>query len=288
MTFSVPARVRSVVFALAVALPLVVLSALLINGYSLVEAAIFVIPVAALLFLVGIDLSRSSVELDGERITEHRLLGSVTLRWLDVDDYVSGERLISIASDSLGVTLKFFHAEYGMSLEPFDELRGEILRQVGPRLNRAWNDMKLPVTFQYPGLSGGAVVGYTAALCFALLFPVLISIRLEGYWPEKVLFVMLCLAPIVPFLARDWARTQDDLVVEQRGLRRKRQSVFIGWSEIEKIVVREPGQVGFGSVRIEASDQRRIWIPRRLRGFGGAWHLIKQHTNAPEEHGYDF
>jgi len=77
-------------------------------------------------------------------------------------------------------------------------------------------------------------------------------------------------------LARDYMRSRRQLHVESGGLRETNgKDVFVPWPEVERIVVREPLSIGYGSVVVESASDR-ITIPRSIRSCGLILHTIRK------------
>jgi len=99
----------------------------------------------------------------------------------------------------------------------------------------------LPVRYRYRGLTSGTIFVYIVALGIGLLFPVLIAFNEGGFGIGTAGFLILWLAPIVPFFVRDYARTHGVLVIDRDGVRKTNgKRLSVSWSEVSRLVVREP------------------------------------------------
>src|SRR5262245_66245625 len=76
--------------------------------------------------------------------------------------------------------------------------------------------------------------------------------------------------------------------IDQDGITKTNgKRVSIPWSEVTRLVIRDPPSVGWGSVTIEGASGRTIWVPRRLPEIGAILYLVKKHSNAVEIYGHE-
>lgn len=146
----------------------------------------------------------------------------------------------------------------------------------------------MPVRYRFRGLSAGTVCTYVVVTGIGLLFPVLLAFAIGEFGIGTAAFLILCLAPIVPFFARDYARAHCVLAIDQDGIAKTNgKSVSIPCSEVTRLVIREPPSIGWGSVTIEGSGGRAIWVPRWLPEIGQILYLVRKHSAASEVYGHE-
>lgn len=283
---------RLYTYALTVLGPGSILFVMLFKGYSWSDVGLIAVSIAVPLALCGLylslELGRARVVLDQDAIARVSLFKTATIRWPDITDAHFSPRLISLVSATGRKRLKFFRSEGRYSFEPFDRLQHEIQRQVADRLERTWDGLRLPVVCTSSGLLSGTIVGYVFVTGLAVLFPSLIAFRLEGFGFEKAVLFAATIAPILPFFVRDYRRAHRILTVEQDGLRQRNgREVFLSWSSISEIVVREPLEVGYGTILVRNSDGMSIRISRSLTNIGAVCHLLKKNTNVVETYGHE-
>jgi|SRR5262245_168304 len=263
--------------------------AVIANGHPVVHAALLTVPFFAAVAWVCLEL-QSNVTVDDRTIVYYRLGRRTSILWSEIDEFHCSPRLLAVGSARLGARMKFFRAEYA-SLEPFDVLKAEVRKKVERRLTETWERGASPVRYRYRGLSAGTVSAYVVVTGIAFLFPVLAALAalgMGGLGIGTATFLILCLAPIVPFFARDYARTHGVLTIDQDGITKTNgKRVSIPWSEVTRLVIRDPPSVGWGSVTIEGASGRTIWVPRRLPEIGAILYLVKKHSNAVEIYGHE-
>jgi hypothetical protein len=268
-------------------MPPFLFGALIANGQSVVHAALFAVPFAIGLVWLYLEV-QSTVTVDDQKIVYHRIGRRISIPWSEVDEFHYSPRLMSIGSARRRARMKFFRDDYGASFEPFDGLRAAVQRRVERRLTESWERISLPVKYRYRGLSAATVWVYIVALGIALLFPVLIAFSEGAFGIGTAAFLIVCVAPIVPFFVRDYARTHGVLVIDRDGVRKTNgKRVSIPWPEVSRLVVREPTSIGWGSVTIEASGGRAIWMPRWLPEIGAILYLVRKHSDASEVYGHE-
>jgi hypothetical protein len=233
-------------------------------------------------------LQRKRVELDQEGITYYGISGSRRVRWRDIDDLHCSSRLILLSAGSR-LSLRLFRGDYGLALEPFHVLQEQLSCRLQSQLADQWARVSLPRVYKYPRLSPALLIAYAIPIGLVLLFFAVFAIGVDGFWLEKMVFLGLGLAAVLPFLARDYARTKRRLELRAEGLRETNgEETSLEWSSIRSLTIREPISIGFGSIDIVSEGGGRIRIPRALPRLGEFLHLVKQHSSVEPGYSYDY
>jgi len=245
-------------------------------------------------FLLILDLltclyfHRTRVELEREAITSHGITGSQRIRWRDVDDLHCSSRLILLSAGSR-VRLRLFRGDYGLALEPYDVLQRELADRLQSRLTDQWAHVALPRIYGYPRLSPGLLIAYAIPIGLLMVFFIVFAVGIDGFWLEKMAFLGLGLAAVLPFMVRDYLRTRKRLELSSEGLRETNgKQISIEWSSIRRLIVREPISIGVGSIDIVSETGDRIRIPRALPCLGEFLHLVKRHSSIDTDYSYDY
>jgi hypothetical protein len=287
--FAYPWLVRA--FAVASAVMTLVLLVIGLAAQSRLLSLDGLLDIGLLLFLdllTCLYLQRRRVELDREGITCHGIIGSRRIRWKDIDDLHCSSRLILLSADSR-VRLRLFRGDRGLALEPFDVLQQQLADRLQARLADEWAHVPLPRSYRYPKLSPGALIAYAIPIGLLILFFVVFSVGVDGFWLEKLTFLALGLGAVLPFIARDYLRSRRWLELSAEGLRETNgKLVSIGWSSIGRLIVREPISIGFGSIDVVSVEGDRIRIPRALSRLGELLHLLNRYSGVETSYSYDY
>jgi len=233
-------------------------------------------------------LQRTRIDLDREGITYHGITASRRIRWNDIDDLHCSSRLILLSSDSR-VRLRLFRGDHGLALEPFDVLQQQLADRLERRLADEWAHVPLPRIYTYPRLSLGVLLAYAIPIGLLVLFFLVFSFGVAGFWLEKITFLTLGLAAVLPFIVRDYLRTTKGLELGAEGLRETNgKRISIGWSSIRRVIVREPISIGFGSIDVVSERGDRIRVPRALPHLGEFLHLLNRHSGVEASYSYDY
>ena len=134
-------------------------------------------------------LSVTKLTLDEQQMTHYTLTGSTIYKWDEMDDVDQTPHFtfISVASQRKQLTL--CRGEYGLSLQPFEELGRAIANTVLPRLYQRWDQLMLPLTFAYPRFHWTTILAYLIPLFLVLTFFALFVVPAEGMVAEKIAFI---------------------------------------------------------------------------------------------------
>jgi hypothetical protein len=244
--------------------------------------------IAAMVVLANLDLATTQVTLSSVDVTLSRLVWNTTINFHEVDDFYASPRLIVVTAARPRRRLKIFHGDMGLSLEPFEVLQSELSRRLEPLMAEAARK-PLPLTFMYPGLSAGQICMYLlpVAVALTLVVPAMVG---GAYTFAAYLAVGMAPAfvPIVYLFLRDHYRMRRRVVVDDAGVRETNgHETRIPWPAISRLIVKEPLEFGYGSIVLEASDGRRITIPRSLEGFGRLDRIIRTRSHVVETFGHE-
>jgi hypothetical protein len=149
--------------------------------------------------------------------------------------------------------------------------------------------VSLPRVYEYPRLSPALLIAYAIPIGLVMLFFAVFAVGVDGFWLEKMAFLGLGLAAVLPFIARDYARAKRRLELRAEGLRETNgKQTLIEWSSIRSLTIREPISIGFGSIDIVSKGGDRIRIPRALPRLGEFLHLVKEHSSVETGYSYDY
>jgi hypothetical protein len=227
------------------------------------------------IILANLKLVTTEVGINETGITDYSVYGTRTLRWRDVEDLVNGSRLLLLRGPQGRPQISLFRGEYGLSLEPFEEMRELILAKVQPLLLDKWrsNNVREGRSYPYPALSFPQMLAYVVTTGFAVFFFLFIPVRERLFGFEHAFYLALSFLAMGVFLLRDLRKARRRIVLHKDGFRESNGgNTVLRWDEVTDIVVREP-VLGSGSF-VVSGKQGKVTIPMRMRGCGELFFLL--------------
>jgi hypothetical protein len=278
--FRYPATTRrGTLIVISVCLAAVML-AVLMSQSSLVDR-VFTMTLATALGAWGIViiLTKEAI-LTNESLTVQTLLSRTTLRWTDVEDILESGRRVCLRGRRQRISLR--QGDYGLSLESFGELRGEIRRRVDALLQQRWANISLGKdrSYSYPHMGIVHNAGYAIPLLLILIVFLAYPISAGIFSWEQSGFLAGAIALVAGFWVRDYRRSLKTLVLSQDEVREENgKNRAIRWLDVERLIVRE-GLVGYGSLVIVGGRGQKITIPRGIQRCGELMFLLTQNSRA--------
>jgi hypothetical protein len=243
----------------------------------------------ALALCGNLDIHLTEVRLDENGITQRSLIGTRTLRWAEIEEFVAFSRLLLLRGPYYKKQIRLFHGDFGFSIEPFEDLRERILRRVEPNIFAKWSSKngQIERSYRYPAISFLQCIGYTIALILMVVFFVLAPLSREVFGLEQAVYVMVGAFVVGAFFLRDLRKSRRRILVSANGLRESNQrNILIRWQEVDAIHIKEP-ILGYGSIVVRGAENRRLTIPVRMRGAGELFFLLTTHGKPQIMFGHD-
>ena len=270
-----PAMRRFFLFSSVLSLGMIGVILLASSSSLLGDTIIFACLVAVALYGT-LDIRLTEVRLNDDGITQRSLTGTRTLRWVEIEEFVSFSRLLLLRGPHHKKQIRLFHGDFGFSIEPFDDLREQVLARVEPNVRAKWSSKngRTDHCYKYPPISVLQCIGYVIALSFIGVFFVIAPLNREIFGLEQAVFLIFGLLSVSAFFLRDLRKSHRKLVASANGLRESnRGGTLIRWQEVDAIHIREP-ILGCGSMIVRGPENRRITIPMRMRGAGELFFLL--------------
>jgi len=258
------------------------------SSSSLGDVATFLCLVVVAL-LGNIDIYLTEVRLNEVGVAQRSLRGTRTLRWTDIDEFVSFSRLLLLRGPHGKPQIRLFHGDFGFSLEPFDELRQSILVRVQPLVWAKWNAKaaRTDHAYHYPPISVLQGVGYLIAISFTVFFFLIAPLTREVFGFEQAVYLIVSALAVGVFFLRDLRKTRRRVVVSASGLCESNAGgALIRWQEVSEIHVREP-VIGYGSLVVRGGQGQTLTIPVRMRGAGELFFLLSTCGKPRVTYGHD-
>lgn len=252
------------------------------------DTAIFVCLLAVALY-GNLDIHLTEVRLDEAGVTQRSLRGTRTLRWTEIEEFVSFSRLLLLRGTHGKPQIRLFHGDFGFSLEPFDELRELILTRVQPLVWAKWEakTARTDRAYQYPPISVLQSVAYLIAVILAVFFFVIAPLTREVFGFEQAVYLILSVLLVGLFFLRDLRKTHRRIAVSETGLCESNGGItLVHWQEVSQIHVREP-VLGCGSLVVRGGQGKTLTIPIRMRGSGELFFLLSTRGKPRITYGHD-
>jgi hypothetical protein len=280
------ASLRIGVIAAAIVVGLVLAMKIQQTGASLLEIVI-AYSAAGLYILDVLAVIRTKVILDEQKVTYVTMSGSTTFEWDEIEDVYQTPHMLFLTPSMQRKRMRFMKGEFGLSLEPFDALHQEVIRRLTPRLQKKWSKERLPKKFASSGIHFGMVVAYSLPIMLLGIFFILFLTVMQGMLIATLLFLLVSLLVVLPFLLRDYRLSMRQLTIEEEGLRETNgDELFMPWQAVRMILVKE-GYIGGGSVLIEGEGPQTIKLAPTHRNIGQILYLIKQKSQCSEVYGHE-
>ena len=197
------ASLRIGVIAAAIVVGLVLAMKIQQTGASLLE--IVIAYSAAGLYILGVlAVIRTKVILDEQKLTYVTMSGSTTFEWDEIENVYQTPHMLFLTPSMQRKRMRFIKGEFGLSLEPFDALHQEVIRRLTPRLQKKWSKERLPKKFASSGIHFGMVVAYSLPIMLLGIFFILFLTVMQGMLIATLLFLLVSLLVVLPFLLRDY------------------------------------------------------------------------------------
>ena len=276
--FQYPVSTRKLTITFSVLTVVLVTYAIFVSEAGFVEKVFTFALVAGIATILNLEVLGRKIIVDNAGIRQQSFLFSTNVRWREIDDLVHSPRFLLLTAAEGRRRIVIFRGEYGFSLEPFDELRNDVVRRVEDLLARKWNefDLRDGRVYTYP-FAVADLLGYLVSLSLVLFFFVIVPLWIGLFQREQLLLLVLAMLTIGIFFVRDWRRQHKTIILRADGiLQNNGRSILIPWMEVERLTIKETWP-GYGSIVIEGRRGYKIFIRRKIRRCGELLFLLRKH-----------